>query len=238
MVDVSFTPSERKVYLLSLEYSPLEFKQISHGDISKCTQVPVKNIPKVLKSIDKKISVSARYDELRFLVSKYFRILQLTQSHYKEENRKNTHVFNIDFSELYAYLNPREALDEQKNIIFDNIGSIYYMFNSKQKKHTYCMLPPAIWELINKLYVRRMTVDQINYDDFNNNNEKMKDFYELINDWKGKYPATFSSELMSRYNAMGKGRSVVNTLNTLVLTKQGELEKRLKYNRSTLKEMF
>ena len=101
-----------------------------------------------LKGLHRKIRVVSRERVFYSLLLKYQRIFTIAQDHYAEKVENCNHVFNIDFSDLYTYLNPTQATPEDRA----NIGCIYYIFAFKSDNHRYCILPTTTWKLLNRVY--------------------------------------------------------------------------------------
>jgi len=128
-----------------------------------------------------KVRIVSREHIFYSLLSKYRRILELAQEHYEEKEDKRSHVFSIDFSDLYTYLNPRQANPDAKA----NIGCIYYIFGFKSENHRYCVLPTTTWKLLNHIFETFKEVKKkIRIGDFDKfiNDKQIKNFYNCLNE--------------------------------------------------------
>ena len=228
---------ESNVYILT------RFEQNSSEDIpgltaklkdrdSKYFNYTCEDVKRILASIDRKINMSASPSRFQALINKYWRILTVSKSHYQEESENIKHVFSMDYSDIRAYLNPSQ--EEREN--WDNIGSIYYMFNEKsafspelKEKYDYCMLPPASWEALHNIreeYVRMNT----DYNVFREN-PKIEDFYQFINSVNKNNLKTFTSELPLYYKELG------GWIEVLMSALEGRLEDKLNHTLSSLDNM-
>ena len=228
MIETLLNAEERKIYRLS-RIERKNTAQILAKMQSSDSTYSLEKLRDTFKKMDRKIYVSARYDVLSALTEKYVRVLKVLRDYFEEKSTNKEHVFNIDFSDVYVYLNPWElAKDTESQIIRDNnFGSIYYMLNSKHKNN-YCMLPPAIWEAINKLDATKNLLEQTSPDTVIKN---LKTFHSLM-DSEGKNSEIFRADLMTRYKAMGSFLSILNLAN------KGELRERSRSNCTNTVELL
>ena len=217
LTETLLNAEERKVYRLSR----IERKNRDEIVAEMSLAYPAYSIERLkdtLKKIDGKVYVSSRYDALSALSEKYVRVLKVLRDYFEEKSSsEKEHVFNIDFSDVYVYLNPSElARDYESQILRDNnFGSIYYMLNSTNK-NKYCMLPPAIWEAIHRLYAIQELLKQTSSSAVISS---LKAYYHLMDD-----PARFSTGVIKQYNSMS------NILTILDLASKGDLVGRSKSN--------
>jgi hypothetical protein len=150
---------------------------------------------------------------------------------YSPANWEIFNVFNIDFSDIYVYLNPKESVVNQNDVVnVNNIGSIYYMLDSKHDQK-YCMLPPATWELINRLNVTHNLVEQSPEHYAFKKSEAAKGFYKYLKD-REKHHTPFSPEFMGYYDQIG------NLMKILDLTNKKKLTDKLSSDYRNIKSLF
>jgi len=236
VVERLLNADERQIYAMD------RFRHMTKGQISevmskKDPSFSVEKVQNILEEIDRKSQIEDRYTVLLNLTYKYWRVFRVAKEYIKEKNEGIKHVFNIDYSDLYVYFNPVKALDAtfHKSISSNNLGSIHYMLNSTHT-NKYCLLPPAVWELINRAYATtELTTNKevpIFFEQKCVSKNKFGKFLSVINDWDGKYTETFGKELMTAYLAAG------NWLETLSLAHQKKLDERLEHNYSNIKMML
>jgi len=225
------TPDERAVYRLNRHHKMKDWQILIELKRVDPT-LTMEKVRRSLDEIDRKAYISARYEALYDIIEKYLRVFKVAKEHLEEKNDRVRHVFNIDFSDIYVYLNPSELVSSNTLVSVNNIGSIYYMLDPKYKKE-YCLLPPAIWELINKLNVTQKLVEESTDIDAIKKITAMKKFFKSVDAWDGKNPEEFSGKIMMpEFNAMGP------FLQILSLTDQGKLSHRLKHNYKTTMTML
>jgi hypothetical protein len=213
-------------------------EQISKKMSKKGLVYSIEKVQSILDEIDKKAYISARYRKLSDFVFAYCRVFKVAKKCLKEKNDENIqHVFNIDYSDLYVYFNPVKALDSMldKGLSSNNLGSVHYMLNSKHTSK-YCLLPPAVWELINRSYATTMLTGKKAvpeaFSDICNKNSNISRFYDLLKKWNGRNVDAFNKELISRYSDVGEW------LEILALANEKKLDARLEHNFLNIKKLF
>ncbi|MDR0493901.1 MAG: hypothetical protein LBH74_09760 [Nitrososphaerota archaeon] len=160
---IFFTPEEVGIYNLKSE-------QMSDEEIIEKTHFN----KDVIDEFYRKSRIVARERTFHAFVSKYQRIFELTRDHYGEKDKNRKHVFSIGFSDIDTYLNPRQTEYGAK----ENIGCIYYLFNSKSPNHKYCILPISAWKILD--YVLRKESDTEDFVRFINSDEQLKKFHNCM----------------------------------------------------------
>jgi hypothetical protein len=228
---------ESQIYAMD-RFRRMNKEQILEEMVRKDPNFSMEKVQNILDEIDRKANIDDRYTVLYNLTYKYWRVFRVAKEYLKEKKEGIKHVFNIDYSDLYVYFNPVKALKATfyRNISSNNMGSIHYMFNSKHT-NKYCLLPPAVWELINRTYATvELTADEAVPKLFKgicNEKINMAKFFEVINKWDGKSTTeSFNKELMSSYLAAG------NWLEILALANEKKLSARLEHNYLSIKEML
>lgn len=237
MIEQLLTADENQVYGLNRFKSktPTEISQILS---KRGCNFSVDKVQNILNEIDRKTYLNARYEKLSTFTYTYCRVFRVAKEYLKEKHESNIkHVFNIDYSDLYVYFNPTKALDAMlcKGLSSNNLGSIHYMLNSNHS-NKYCLLPPAVWELINRTYATTiLTGKEAVKDSFSENyniHTNMGKFYDLIQKWNGKNTKAFNEELMRRYLAVG------DWIELLALANEKKLDERLTHNNENLKKLI
>jgi hypothetical protein len=206
-------------------------KKILKAMLEKDPTFTIGKVRQCLAEIDRKAYVSARYEAVYDIIDKYLRVFKVAKEHLEEKIKVERHVFNIDFSNIYTYLNPSNAFRPNELISVNNIGSIYTMLDSKYAKE-YCMLPPTIWELMNKLKVTRDILDQNSNIDAVNRIPAMELFHDTLNKWDGTDSDALSGKVMHQYNSMKPFSDI------LLLVDENKLSKRLQHNHKNIREML
>jgi hypothetical protein len=232
MAETLLTPEETQVYIMNRFEQITDIdeiaKQLGHSDSRR--------VQEILNSIDDKAKIAASPNVLHNLVSKYRRILEIAKEYYLEKTAGVQHVFSIDFSDLYVYLNPREAFSGvNSKLVWDqiNVGSIYYMFDSKRKEHEYYLLPPAAWELLNHIYEKYQEVKNTDFDKFvkSPKGNAIKKFYQSITNVDENKYSVLVEQLINSYEGTG---GLVDILN---MAQKDTLTDRFAHTISTIKEM-
>ncbi|MCL1977547.1 MAG: hypothetical protein FWG55_05555 [Candidatus Bathyarchaeota archaeon] len=227
-IDNLLNPEEKDIYRLNRRENKDIETIVAEDKSQKYTYEEVQNI---LNRIDKKAILFSRYDALHYLVSTYSLACEMGKTYYEEKYAGINHEFNIDYSDIHAYLYPVEAMGNQNKIISNNdLGSINYMLESASKKK-YFMTPPTIYELIKKLDLMHDDVVQLSNLEINKHG-KIAEFCKVVDSWDGKNPEVFSGKLMEHYIAMG------NFLDILALVDEKQLGARLAHNYSTVKTLL
>ena len=223
MIEALLNSEETDVFILNrFEHVPVEKLTVAlKKRNTKYTHYSDDDVTRILNSIKRKNSIAASPSRFRSFIDKYLRIFEVSRSHYQEERDGIKHVFSIDFADLHVYLNP-SAIKPQNR---ENIGSIYYMFNSKGT-HDYCMLPPASWELLDNLYGEYKRQNK-KYDEFMKDT-KIKNFYHFLKNADKNKPEMFANDLMAFYQDTG------GWIDILLATAKNELDRKLSHNLTTL----
>lgn len=128
-------------------YKMKHAEDIDIGEISERTGVPQEKVQQLLKSIERKRKILWRSYRLRSLSGNFLGALRCARTYSLEEIDNVKHVFNIDYSDLYVYLDPGQASPRD----LENLGFIHYMLDAKLPEDEYCLLPPSAWELLRHL---------------------------------------------------------------------------------------
>jgi len=180
----------------------------------------------ILDITDKKSRLNSRGRIFYALLSKYWRIFTIAETHYAEKNEGVYHVFCITFADIWDYLNPQEIRPEDR----DNIGCIYYMFNFKSDNHRYCILPPTTWKLVNHIFKIYDKMDDSKKDGFDKfiKNERIKNFHDCMYE----IDENNIEPLMRCYNEVGGLQGVID------IAADCKLNDRLKQNFSVIQKML
>jgi hypothetical protein len=236
MIEELLSDEENLVYELN-RFKRMNKEQISKKLSKQGRDFSTEKVQKILNEIDRKAYINARYEKLSNFTYTYCRVFRVAREYLKEKEQGIKHVFNIDYSDLYVYINPVMAIDTtlHKGLSSNNLGSIHYMLNSKHE-NKYCFLPPSVWELINRTYATiRLTGNKAvpeSFFDTSYKNSRMSAFYDLLSKWNGNNSDTFNKELINRYQAVG------DWLEILALANEKKLDERLAHNYSNIEKMF
>jgi hypothetical protein len=214
------TDTELEVYRLK------RLEDVEDAEISERIGLPIKKVQQIVKSIERKRKILWRGHRLRLLTTNFLRALRCNLVYSLEEKDSVKHIFNIDYSDLYVYLDPEQASPRD----LENLGYINYMLKAKLPEDKYCLLPPSAWELLTHLEkVAHQTRQLASFRDLMKNRH-IERFYKFLQ-LPPSNLAVYEEKLKDYYDNMG------GLLNILALGDRMKRSSHLKTSLENLKQL-